>query len=70
MITMPLFGDQIHNAAVIVKRRNAYMLNKWNITKESVTAALQVVLYDTRYRPDLLLATLLTAHNALLCFSL
>lgn len=49
MVLTPMFGDQPNNVAHLVASGAAVKLPYLEITKETVLAALQAVLYDSRY---------------------
>lgn len=46
VIVMPLFGDQFANAKLIEKRKIGVILDKTNLTENSVYDALSTVLND------------------------
>lgn len=49
IIAIPLFGDQMYNAEIAKKRHIGYVINKWNVTENSIVDALKTILYDKRY---------------------
>uniref|UniRef100_A0A0M3IW82 glucuronosyltransferase n=1 Tax=Ascaris lumbricoides TaxID=6252 RepID=A0A0M3IW82_ASCLU len=48
IIAIPLFGDQMYNAEIAKKRHIGYVINKWNVTENSIVDALKTILYDKR----------------------
>jgi glucuronosyltransferase len=49
MICIPLFGDQPRNAKLAEHRNVAVVLDKHNITVESVTGAIREILSNNKY---------------------
>lgn len=50
MIGFPLFGDQPLNIRLLADKNVAYEMDYKDITKKSLTTALNAVLYDPKYR--------------------
>uniref|UniRef100_A0A915B6U5 glucuronosyltransferase n=1 Tax=Parascaris univalens TaxID=6257 RepID=A0A915B6U5_PARUN len=50
IVCIPLFGDQMRNAKMIERRNVAYVIDKNNLTKNSLSYALNAVLFDPSYR--------------------
>uniref|UniRef100_A0A9J2PIP0 glucuronosyltransferase n=1 Tax=Ascaris lumbricoides TaxID=6252 RepID=A0A9J2PIP0_ASCLU len=50
IVCIPLFGDQMRNAKMIERRNVAYIIDKNNLTKHSLSHALNAVLFDPSYR--------------------
>ncbi|KAM9009848.1 UDP-glucuronosyltransferase 1A1-like isoform 1-T1 [Ara ararauna] len=53
MLLMPLFGDQMDNAKRIESRGAGLTLNVIEMTTEDMSAALQAVIYDKKYKENI-----------------
>lgn len=49
VIGIPLFGDQMKNVGLLLHKKMAYQLDIYNINQQTMSAALNAVLYNPKY---------------------